>query len=561
MVNMLTAIAEHEVNSGNTRNERPLVTVVMIFLNAERFIEEAIESVFAQSYDEWELLLVDDGSTDNSTRVALRYAEQYPNKARYFEHADHENLGMSASRNLGISNGRGELIAFLDADDVWMPEKLEEQVDILNSHTEAAMVYGATEYWYSWTGNPTDAGRDYIPQPGVRPDRLVAPPTLVNSLLRDQIAMATGCLARREILQEVGGYEGSFRGMFEDQVIHSKVCLKAPVFVSSKCWYKYRKHPDSCCAVAESTGQHHSERLTFLNWLEAYLCQQGVEDAGLRQTIKKERWKTRHPVLSRLPEHTKYRITIMKEGLKSIARHALPVPVYDWLRSRRNKSQDRLPFGQVDLGNLRRLTPVSRVFGFDRGTPVDRYYIENFLAGNGADIRGRVLEVGDDSYTRRFGGDRVTQRDVLHVSDANPQATIIADLASADHIPSDAFDCIVLTQTLHLIYDVQSAIRTLYRILKPGGVLLTTFPGITQIDHFDWNGSWYWAFTALSAKRMFGEVFPAANFKVETHGNVLASIAFLHGLAFEELRAEELDYNDPDYQVIIAVRATKEAAL
>ena len=198
MLNMVTAIAEHEVKSGNTRSERPLVTVVMIFLNAERFIEEAIESVFAQSYGEWELLLVDDGSTDRSTQVALRYAEQYPNKARYFEHADHENLGMSASRNLGISEARGELIAFLDADDVWLPEKLEEQVDILNSHPEAAMVYGATEYWYSWTGNPTDARRDYIPELGVRPDTLVAPPALVNSLLRDQIATATGlpCAAR-----------------------------------------------------------------------------------------------------------------------------------------------------------------------------------------------------------------------------------------------------------------------------------------------------------------------------------------------------------------------------
>jgi glycosyltransferase involved in cell wall biosynthesis len=557
---MLTAIAEPDVERADARNERPVVTVVMIFLNAERFIEEAIESVLAQSYGEWELLLVDDGSTDASTRIALRYAEQYPNKVRYFEHAGHANHGMSASRNLGISEARGEYVAFLDADDAWLPEKLEEQVAILNSHPEAAMVYGATQYWYSWTGKSEDARRDYITELGVRPDTLVKPPALVSVLLQDQIATATGCLARREIMREVGGYERSFRGLFEDQVFHSKVCLKAPVFVSSRCWYKYRKHPDSCCAVAESTGRLHAERLTFLNWLEAYSCEQGVKDAGLRQAIKKQRWKSRHPVLSRLPEHAKYRITIMKEGLKSMARRTLPMPVYHWLRNRRNKSEGRLPVGEVSLGNLRRLTPISSVFGFDRGTPVDRYYIENFLARNAADVRGRALEVGDDSYTRRFGGDRVAQRDVLHVSGGNPRATIIADLASADHIPSDAFDCIILTQTLHLIYDVRAALATLYRILKPGGVLLTTFPGITQIDHFDWGGSWYWAFTALSAKRLFGEVFPAANFKVETHGNVLAAISFLHGLAYEELRAEELDHNDPDYQVIIAVRAMKEAA-
>ena len=250
----------------------------------------------------------------------------------------------------------------------------------------------------------------------------------------------------------------------------------------------------------------------------------------------------------------------MKEGLKTIARRALPVPVYRWLRRHRNGVEDRPPVGAVRFGDLRRLTPISRVFGFDRGTPVDRYYIEDFLARNGDCIRGRALEVGDDTYTRSFGGDRVTQQDVLHVSEDNPRATIIADLASADHVPSDAFDCIILTQTLNLIYDVRAALATLHRILKPGGVLLATFPGITQVDHSDWGGSWYWAFTALSAQRLFGEVFAPANLKVETHGNVLAATAFLHGVALEELRADELDYNDPDYQVIITVRATKEVA-
>jgi SAM-dependent methyltransferase len=312
--------------------------------------------------------------------------------------------------------------------------------------------------------------------------------------------------------------------------------------------------------VAERAARQHTERLNFLDWLESYSDQQGVSDAGLRRAIRKERWKARHPLLSRLPEHVGYRGRVMKEGLKTAARRTLPAPVYRWLRRRRNAGEDRPPVGAVNFGDLRRLTPLSRVFGFDRGTPVDRYYIEEFLARNAGRIRGRVLEVGDDSYTRRFGGERVTQRDVLHVSADNPRATVIADLADADHVPSAAFDCVILTQTLHLIYDVRAALATLHRILKPGGVLLATFPGITQIDHFDWGGTWYWAFTALSARRLFGEVFAAANLQVETHGNVLAATAFLQGVALEELRKDELDYNDPDYQVIITVAATKEAA-
>jgi glycosyltransferase involved in cell wall biosynthesis len=535
-----------------------LVSIIIIFLNAERFIEEAIESVLQQTYTAWELLLVDDGSTDSSTQIARRYAERLPGRVRYLEHDGHANLGMSASRNLGIRHSRGEFIAFLDADDVWLPRKLEEQVAILNAHPQAAMVYGATEYWFSWTGKAEDAQRDVAMGLGVEPESLVEPPTLVNALLQDQVATATCGLARRHIVQDVGGYEEGFRGLFEDQVFHSKVCLKAPVFVSGRCWYKYRKHPDSSCAVAERAERHHAERLNFLNWLDSYSDQQGISDTNLRRAIKRERWKARHPRLARVPDHLSYRGRIMKEGLKTAARRALPAPIYRWLR--RRAASNTPPVGAVNFGDLRRLDPVSRVFGFDRGTPVDRYYIEDFLARNAERIRGRVLEVGDDSYTRRFGGDRVTGRDVLHVSEENPHATIIADLASSDHVPSNAFDCIILTQTLHLIYDVRAAVQTLRRILKPGGVLLATFPGITQIDHFDWGGSWYWAFTALSARRLFGEAFAATNLEVETHGNVLAATAFLQGIALEELRKSELDYNDPDYQVIITVAATKEEA-
>jgi len=203
------------------------------------------------------------------------------------------------------------------------------------------------------------------------------------------------------------------------------------------------------------------------------------------------------------------------------------------------------------------MAPISRELGFDRGQPIDRYYIENFLARHAEDIGGRVLEIGDDSYTRQYGGSRVKHSDVLHVTEGNPQATIIADLTRADHVPSDAFDCIIFTQTLHLIYDVRPAIRTLHRILKPDGVLLATFPGISQIaPGYEW-GDWYWAFTTQSARRLFEETFLAPNVEVEAHGNVLAAISFLHGLAVEELSQKELDRHRPSYEVLITLRAVK----
>jgi SAM-dependent methyltransferase len=206
------------------------------------------------------------------------------------------------------------------------------------------------------------------------------------------------------------------------------------------------------------------------------------------------------------------------------------------------------------------LSPISATFGFERGQPVDRYYIENFLARHAENIRGRVLEIADDDYTRRFGGQRVDVSDVLDVAENNRRATIHADLTQADNVPSNTFDCIISTQTLQFIYDVRSAAHTLYRILKPGGVLLATFPGIskTSCRECGKHGEYYcWMFTKLSAQRLFDETFPEADVRIEAHGNVLAAISFLHGLAVEELRQEELDHHDPDYEVLITLRAVK----
>jgi SAM-dependent methyltransferase len=189
--------------------------------------------------------------------------------------------------------------------------------------------------------------------------------------------------------------------------------------------------------------------------------------------------------------------------------------------------------------------------------PIDRYYIERFLANYSNDIWGRVLEIGDPNYTRQFGGDRVTKSDVLHVSEGNPLATFVGDLACAGHIPSKAFDCVIVTQTLHLVYDVRAALGTLYRILKPNGVLLLTVPGVSQTSRDQWGKSWYWSFTSMSICRLLEEFFPAENVEVESHGNVLAATAFLQGIATSELKQTELDLRDPHYEVLTTVRASK----
>ena len=245
-------------------------------------------------------------------------------------------------------------------------------------------------------------------------------------------------------------------------------------------------------------------------------------------------------------------------AIRRIVRRILPVRARSWLGALW-RLQYRMPGRRARFSNLRRLTPINR-YPFRRGHPIDRYYIENFLAHQAGDIQGHVLEIGDDSYTRKYGGRSVKIGDVLHISEGNPKATIVADLTRADHIPSNTFDCIIFTQTLQYIYDVRSAVRTLHRILKPGGVLLATFPGISRIEEEEWRDSWCWAFISQSARCLFEEAFPAANLRIEAHGNVLTAVAFLHGLAVKDLTKEELDYHAPRYEVLIALRAVKTEA-
>jgi SAM-dependent methyltransferase len=242
------------------------------------------------------------------------------------------------------------------------------------------------------------------------------------------------------------------------------------------------------------------------------------------------------------------------ERLKSLARQTLPVST----RRRFARYTCWPPIGWASFGSLRRVRPISPFWGSERGLPVDRYYIERFLAAYISDIRGHGLEVKENLYSSRFGGNRVTKLDILHPEEGNPKATIVADLTKGDHLPSDAFDFIILTQTLHLIYDVRAALATLHRILKPGGTLLATVSGISKISRDDmdrWGHNW--AFTTRSAEELFHEFFPEQNVKVKSHGNVLAAIAFLHGLAAEELHQRELDYEDPDFQVLITIRGVK----
>ncbi|SDR54621.1 Glycosyltransferase involved in cell wall bisynthesis [Rhizobiales bacterium GAS191] len=284
---------------------RPRVSVIVIFLNVEAFLVEAIESVLAQTYEDWELLLVDDGSSDASTAITKDYAAQHPGKIRYLEHAGHGNRGMSASRNLGIGQARGEFLAFIDADDVWLPTKLADQLAIMDASPDLAMVCGAVLYWRSWSG-----GEDQVFPTGHVFDHMVFPPEAAIELypLGSSIsACPSDILVRKSAAERVGCFEEHFTGsrqMYEDQGFFVKLFLAAPVYFSTQIWLKYRQHPGSISAVVNNAGRYSEVRSYFLNWLESYLADrpetdQRVNDA-LSRALRPYRRPRTHHVLARL---------------------------------------------------------------------------------------------------------------------------------------------------------------------------------------------------------------------------------------------------------------------
>jgi glycosyltransferase involved in cell wall biosynthesis len=585
----------------------------MIFLNAARFMEEAIASVHAQTFEDWELILVDDGAFDGSSNIALEQARKYPGRIRRVEHPQHANRGMSASRQRGVEESRGRWIAFLDADDVWHANKLREQLSILDAHPRAGMLYGAPLYWHGWTGVADDIHRNHVPGIGFSADRLFEAPELLRltaPLGTGHVPCPSDVIVSRTAVDRVGGFEPTFRGAYEDVAFYVKVYLQEPVFVASATWTNYRIHSESCISTAVRTGSYQSSRLFFFNWFEQFLHRKGLAGTDIAARLQSRLIPYRHALL---PSPT-----MTEERPLVVAPNPVPVDVGETLISWKSRDGasarvcvsedggeetligngatgsvtlepikqgvmyevrlypdvpgaspvDRIRVtrlvdpgvGGESFGSLRRVVPVSRVFGFDRGQPVDRYYIDQFLAKHADDIRGRVLEIGESTYTKRFGGSRVESVDVLHIKPGNPDATIVGDLAAGGNIPSDAYDCILLVQTLQLIFDTKAVIRTLHRILKSDGVVLATFPGISHKGRDEWTDAWCWAFTSVSASRLFGEQFAPAEVSIEKYGNVLATTAFLYGMASSELSVEELDYSDDCYEMLLAVRARKSAA-
>lgn len=278
-----------------------MVSVIMPFLDPpESFFRDAIQSIVDQAYKNWELILVDDGSAAAISKVATEIAERRREQISYIEHAGHQNLGISASRNRGIETARGEYIAFLDADDLWDSNQLEEQVPLLGQYPDAAMVYGNTLYWHSWEEDKGTEATDVLYDLGTPTECVIEPPEILRLVLtrRATPPCMTTILVRREVFDGGFDFEESFPVHYEDQVFFAKVTSQLPVYVSSKSWGKYRQHTDSVTGVVDDTEEALAWRQKYLRWMAGYLDNSGVEDRGLKFLVWLESGMLKSPLIN-----------------------------------------------------------------------------------------------------------------------------------------------------------------------------------------------------------------------------------------------------------------------
>jgi glycosyltransferase involved in cell wall biosynthesis len=279
----------------------PRVSVLIPFLDPEpRFLDEAVESVLSQTFRDWEILLVNDGSAPPASGVADAWARAYPRQIRLLEHPGGGNRGTPVSRNLGIEHARGDLLAFLDADDVWLPERLERHVELLDALPEVGMVYGPSLYWHSWAEGSKGSG-DHVPPLGVPDRRALSPPGPLALFVAGGGAVPCPCSVtiRTALLREVGGGEPSLPVTYEDQVLWAKLALRTSVCAEDRVLDRYRQHGASVTARSGPEAQRRSRR-RFLEWLDRHLDEEGMAVPEVRRAIRSELWALDHPFRARV---------------------------------------------------------------------------------------------------------------------------------------------------------------------------------------------------------------------------------------------------------------------
>jgi SAM-dependent methyltransferase len=522
-----------------TQTKRKVAVVIPTY-NHAKFLSEALQSTLAQTHPADEIIVVDDGSNDDPELVV----REFPN-VRFIRR---ENGGLSAARNTGLAASTADKIIFLDADDVLHPGAIEAGLAAFALNPEASFVYGAHR-------RIDQQGKVLVPYRYTA----IGPSPYQDFLRCNMIGMHATVMYDRERLSLLGGFDPTLRRC-EDYDVYLRLSHAGHVashgeLVADYRWHGHNMSANNAEMLAWVLSVHDRQLqnaelnpVTYAAWKSGRKIWREYYAGGILDALS---GKPASELVSGL-------VSAMAASPTATLRRSARAVAHRVVEKAKALTSSWPPrVGSVSFGDLGSTRPISRDFGFDRGTPVDRYYIERFLMKHATDIRGRVLEIGDASYSRRFGGQAITQQDVLHVSRDVPEATLIGDMTEPGVLPAGTFDCMILTQTLHLIYDMRSALAQVHEALKPGGVVLLTVPGISQLDRGEWSHTWSWSLTPYSARRLFEELFESVNLEITSRGNVFAATAFLQGIALEEVDQGLLDEPDLAYPVIVSVRARK----
>ncbi len=529
--------------------------------NAAPFLQEAIDSVHAQAFADWELLMVDDGSSDGSLELTLHAVQQDPARVRLLRHPAGDNRGASATRNLGLHAARGTFVALLDADDAWRPHALSEQLSMFDAYPTSAMVYAAAEWWYSWTGDAADRARDHVPDLLVAADIVHRPPSLLPMFLdHSNVTPCTGTvMVRRETAVAVGGFDERFAGLFDDQVFYAKIALQHDIVRSSETLLRYRQHPASLCAThGDDLGR---AREQYLAWLEGYARERTPGNEQLHLLIAERRTALQSTSAPRATSGSTLPLRVARRVVRTVLPGRLsnlvldPPALLGVLR--------RAP-GLRTLRALqwRRTTPMYN--GGNVGTAIVRWYWNQFLERHQTAIAGRVLEIGDTGTVRRWGGSRVQSAEALDVTAHSPEVAIVADLSRAHDVAGERYDCFLVQFTMHVIADAEAALYHAIRLLKPGGRLLINFSCVDYqfpegLDMGTGAVLWvHWCFTPVQVHNMLRRAgLTETDYELETCGNLLTRVAYQLNVQAEEMTREELEACDPGHPVLICVNAQR----
>jgi peptidoglycan/xylan/chitin deacetylase (PgdA/CDA1 family)/SAM-dependent methyltransferase len=492
------------------------IAAIVTCHNLGRTLREALASIERQTRLAAEIVVVDDASTQVYTRQLLAALARGGTLV-----ADSGGRGASAARNHGVRLTTSEYVLWLDADDILEPTwfeaaggRLDKDPDLDFVSCSLRAFEGAT---YEWTP---------------------CSPTVVDAVTTGGVPHAS-TMVRRRLWEAIGGFDEDIPSFELLDFWVSAFERGAKGIILEESFLKYR--------VRQKSGYRRSiQHETYRSRLAHLYAKHSetVERNGLELLRGKEAFLQSQREYGRLLES--------RAGTLASDLARLQQDIADTTASLEPHGESR-----VDWGDLKHAQPLSRSWGRDRGTPIDRHYIEGFLDAHRADVRGRVLEVRDSSYTKRFGGAAVTASDVVDIDVTNAAANIIADLRHADAIQAETYDCVILTQTLQLVDDTESVLRECRRILRPGGVLLATVPGAIKVDDEGGPDGDFWRFTEASARRLLAAVFPADVFDVTPYGNVKTSAAFLYGISAEEVASADLNHMDPAFPLVITIRAVK----